>query len=95
MPENNEDRLKAALLSRALGFYGEDVNEEYNVEEDGGERMVRKKITKKYYPPDLSALNILLGKEPEISGMSDGELEAERERLINELRESVRTVGSG
>lgn len=87
----NEKKLKRALLQRALGFYGEDISEEYETG-DEGERMVKRKINRKFYPPDLSAVRELLGKVEPASAetMSDEDLERERERLLAELREELK-----
>jgi hypothetical protein len=84
----NDGKLKEALLKRALGFYCEDVSEEYEAG-DGGERMVKRKVNRKFYPPDLGALRELLGKEPVMTEMSDEELESERDRLLAELKEGL------
>ena len=85
MDEQN-DKLKEALLKRALGFYIWERNYEYEVDGEK-ERLVKRKSNKKYIPPDLSALRALLAdKGFDAQDLSDEELERERERLIAELR---------
>ncbi|MDR1093529.1 MAG: hypothetical protein LBL66_05210 [Clostridiales bacterium] len=82
-------KLKDVFLKRALGFYSEDVTEEYENDETG-ERLVKRKVNRKFNLPDLSALRELLGKEAAgLAEMSDAELERERERLISELRSEM------
>jgi len=83
-------KLKEALLNKALGFTTQEVVEEYGYT---GEDFVlqKRKTSTKSYPPDLSALQILLEKEvkepSEIEKMSDEELLKEKERLIKMLKE--------
>ncbi len=53
---------------------------------------MRRKVTGKYVPPDVSALKayIELAGEDDILTMSDEELEKEKLRLLKELRELER-----
>ena len=83
-------KLKEALLNKALGFTTQEVVEEYGF--TGDEFVLQKRKTStKSYPPDLSALQILLDKEgkefDEIENMTDDELAHEKERLIKLLKE--------
>ena len=83
-------KLKEALLNKALGYTTQEVVEEYGYT---GEEIVlqKRKTSTKSYPPDLSALQILLEKEvkepSDIEKMSDEELLKEKERLIKMLKE--------
>lgn len=54
--------------------------------EDGVQRLVKKKITKREFPPDLKAVKLLLDGGDE--AFSDEELEAEKKRLIEMLKEN-------
>lgn len=88
--DKNNKKLKEALLNKALGYTTQEVVEEYGY--SGDEFVLQKRKTStKSYPPDLSALQILLDKEvkdtDEIEIMSDEELLKEKERLINLLKE--------
>lgn len=57
--------------------------EEFAVQ-DGELRLVKKKVTKREIPPDIKAVKLLLdGKEE----LSDEELEAERQKLLDILKE--------
>ena len=85
----NKKELKKALLNKALGYTTQEVVEEYGYT---GEDFVlqKRKTSTKSYPPDLSALQILLegGKEIDvIEKMTDEELKQEKERLIKLLKE--------
>jgi len=88
--DKNKKKLKEALLNKALGFTTQEVVEEYGY--TGDEFVLQKRKTStKSYPPDLSALQILLEKEgkqfDEIENMTDEELLIEKERLIKLLKE--------
>lgn len=66
-----------------------EVVEEYTIDEGGKEKLIKKKVTKKYVPPDLSSAKVLLEKFQgnEISTMSKEELLKERQRLLKQLKE--------
>ena len=55
----DEDLIKS-LLKRAKGYRYNEVQEEYSVKEDGDFVLTKKKIVKKYCPPDSSALKTYL-----------------------------------
>jgi len=86
-----EDKIKKALLKKALGYNADEIVEEYAV--DNGEQiLLKKKITKKHYSPDINAVKVLLTKyyktyEEKIALMSDDELFEEEKRLLNLLKE--------
>ena len=86
----NDKKLKEALLNKALGYTAQEIVEEYGY--TGDEFVLQKRKTStKSYPPDLSALQMLLEKEvkesSDIEKMSDEELEEEKERLLKLLKE--------
>ena len=93
MTQRDENKLKSALLKRALGYISEDVVEEYETGggEDVGEmqRLVKRKVTKKYNPPEMDALKQLIKNEPGIADLTDEELEAERVKLLAELEKEL------
>lgn len=88
-----EDKLKQeiekALAKKAVGYNLNEIVEEYVVDETGETKLIKKKVTKKYVPPDLSSAKILLDKykSAEISIMTTEELLMEKQRLLNELKE--------
>ena len=66
--------------------------EEYSYDEEGKPKLSKKRVTKKHYAPDISAMKILIERygnlsREEIELMSDEELRAERNRLIKLLEE--------
>ena len=87
----DDDKLKEALLKKALGFESEEVLEEYLPDDDGTPRLTKRKVTKKFNPPDMSALKFLLEQgqlsDEEISRMTDKQLEEEMHRLLLTLKE--------
>ena len=91
--KKNEDSLsiiKKALLKKAQGFYADEIIEEYAYE-DGKEVLLKKKVTKKYVPADLTASKLLLDyfgeKTESFDGLSDTELDKEAIRLVKEYQE--------
>jgi len=93
-----KDRRKEAeeaLRKKALGYKTTEVVEEYGVTDTGAVELVKRKVTEKDVPPDLSALKTYLEYnmgEEELKNYSIDELMAERERLLREL-ESVSLKG--
>ena len=87
----NEDEIKDALLKKALGYESDEIIEEYGTDSEGKPVLTKRKITKKYNPPDISALKFLLEQESfgddEISKMTDQELMQEKNRLLQLLKE--------
>ena len=92
-----KDKIADALLKVALGFQVAEVTEEY-AEVDGALKLTKRKRTKKDVPPDLKAVQMLLGENGGgIENMSDEELLAEKKRLLAALekseRETVKEMG--
>ena len=90
---DDEDKLRKALLKKALGYNADEVVEEYTFDDEGGLKLSKKKVTSKHYGPDISAVKVLLERfyksyEDKISAFDDEELEEERLRLIKALKES-------
>ena len=80
-----QNKVKDAVLKVALGYSLEEVTEEYDAR-DGELKLVKRKETRKDVPPDLKAVQLLLN-EDDYSALSDEELQAEKIRLINQLKE--------
>lgn len=87
----NEEEIKQALLKKALGFECDEIVEEYTADENGNSILSKRKITKKVNPPDLNALRFLLERaelsDDDIAKMTDKQLLAEKERLLQLLKE--------
>ena len=86
-----DEQILEALRKKALGYTYDEIQEEYSVNEDGDSILTKKKIVKKYCPPDSVALKAYLELAPEKSydKMSDEELETEKQRLLLELKEKT------
>ena len=89
MDEKSQKKIKKALLDKALGYTTQEIIEEYGM---SGEEFVlqKRKTSTKTYPPDLSALQLLLEEkevENKYQNFSNDELEKEKLRLIKLLKE--------
>lgn len=87
----NEEEIKNALLKKALGYESDEIVEEYTTDENGNSILSKRKITKKFNPPDINALRFLLEQsdlsDDEISKMSDKQLLQEKQRLLQLLKQ--------
>ena len=88
MTSDVHKKIKKALTKKAVGYETKEIVEEYQ-EDEGVLKLTKKRITKKHVPPDTQAARIVLGSidEKPVEDMTDEELEAERLRLINLLKE--------
>lgn len=80
------ESVKDALIKCAVGLSASEVVEEFAADGDGELRLVKRKVTKRDVPPDIKAVKMLMDGE-DLSGLSDDDLAAERERLIKLLKE--------
>ena len=91
MDKKSQKKIKQALLDKALGYTTQEIIEEYGI---SGEEFVlqKRKTSTKTYPPDLSALQMLLEDNQDINdkyaNFSKEELEKEKTRLIKLLKET-------
>lgn len=84
-----KDDIEKALLKKAVGYTVEEILEEYTVV-DNEIVLSKKKKSIKDYPPDLSAIKLVLENFDninEFSKLSREELLQEKERLLKELKE--------
>lgn len=81
----NRDSVRGALEKCAVGLSASEVVEEFAVE-DGELKLIKKKVTRRDIPPDIKAVKLLLDSD-DLSAATDGELEAERDRLLKMLKE--------
>lgn len=82
--------FKKALIKKALGYDATEVVEEYVSSEEGEVKLTKKKVTKKNVPPDITALKLLMENEVKpVSQMSEEELLAERDRLLEILKQTT------
>ncbi len=94
--EKKEEKLSDALLKVALGYQLAEVTEEY-AEVNGELKLTKRKKTKKDIPPDLKAVQMLLGEGlgEEYAALSDEELEREKRRLLASLKEGETKAKTG
>lgn len=88
--KKEQKQIQDALLKRAVGYDAEEVSEEYSFNEQGEKFLSKRKVSKKHFSPDVSAIKILLEnygekKVDELEKMTDEELFAERDRLLDLL----------
>lgn len=88
---DEQDKIKKALLKKALGYNADEVVKEYAYDDEGEAKLLKKKVTKKHFSPDISAVKVLLERyyhtyQEEISSMSDEQLLSEKEKLIKLLK---------
>lgn len=78
------DEIFDAVVKRACGYEAQEVVEEYAMV-DGSLELVKKRITKKDVPPDISAAKMIFDSN-DVDGLSDEQLEIEKRRLLEELK---------
>lgn len=91
-----DDEILKTLLKKATGYSRDEVQEEYAVTPEGDMVLTKRKVTKKYYPPDSTALKtyLELASERGTEEMSDEELAAEKVRLLRELAEEEKRASA-
>lgn len=77
------DDIYGAVVKRAVGYEARETVEEYAMV-DGSLELVKKRITLKDVPPDMTAAKMLFD-ESDVSSMTDEQLSAEKLRLLREL----------
>ena len=89
MNSNTKKKITQALVKKAIGLETVETVEEF-AETDGEVKLLKRKVTTKSVPPDVSAVKLLLemqSEERDIVDMTDEELEKERVRLMKLLEE--------
>ena len=89
MSDGDNKKLRAALMKKALGYVTSEQVCEYSIGEDGEQILCKKKVTKKQVSPDLAALKLLLEQKGEtnFAALSDEQLFAEREKILQQIKE--------
>ena len=81
-----DKKLVDSLYKKAVGYTATEQTTEYSP--DG--EVVKRKVTSKHFPPDISALKAyleLISSGEDYESMTDEELEREKQRLLKELEE--------
>lgn len=91
--KKKEEKIGDALMKVALGYQIAEVTEEY-AEVNGELKLTKRKKTKKDVPPDLKAVQLLLtsGESADYGGWTDEALQAEKAKLLAELKEQAAIV---
>ncbi len=90
----DKDKLATALMKKATGYDFDEVTEEFCFDDETGEmKKCKQKVNKKHSPPDVSAVRAYfeLFKEDiksKYDSMTEEELLQEKQRLLNELKNS-------
>ncbi len=89
MEEKTKKEIELALIKRAVGYDAKEIVEEFSSDEEGGERLCKRKITTKNFPPDVTAAKLLLcmNDEKDLSSLSDEELEEEKNKIYKILED--------
>ena len=90
--KNQKEALDDALFKKAIGFTAQEVSEEYNII-DNELTLSKKKTNTKTYPPDLSAIELMLEqiKDEETNDYNNYTLEElgkEKTKLLQMLEEA-------
>ena len=89
MNQKTKKQIEQALLKKAIGFDAQETVEEFS-ESEGEMKLLKRKVTLKSVPPDVSAVKHLLdirGDEVDLLSLSDEDLEKEKVRLMKILKE--------
>ncbi|MEG1509864.1 MAG: hypothetical protein RR454_05385 [Clostridia bacterium] len=81
-----KEKIKKALYKKALGYSVKETVEEFSCEDE----LIKKKITTKHIPPDITALKIYIDyaeQNKPYENLTDEELEQEKIRLLKQLKE--------
>ena len=89
-------KLKDALIKKAVGYDTDEIIEEYVVDEKNNSHLIKKKVTKKFVPADLTASKMLLdyynsAKTNSYENMSEPELDAQVIKLFKEYQQMSNT----
>lgn len=86
MNEKFTKKLEQMLLKKALGFKVREITEEYSFDNASNEMiLVKKKVSTKYIPPDVSAARAYAEHyklDENVSIMTDSQLSQEKQRLL-------------
>ena len=85
----DRDDIYGAVVKRAKGYEAKETVEEYAVV-DGTLELIKKRVTTKDVPPDMTAAKMLFD-DSDFSSMTDDMLEAEKRRLLLELEEESKS----
>ena len=80
------EEIEKAVFRRAVGYDIQEITEEYS----GDNELVKRKVSSKHYPPDMTAVKTMLelGTDgDELKKMSDSQLKELKKRLLCQLED--------
>lgn len=80
-----DKKIEKALLKKALGYDAKEIIEEYG-EVDGDVKLLKRKVTIKNVPPDVTAIKMITDGTKDLSELTDEELEEEKEKLLKLIK---------
>lgn len=87
----DEEKVAKQLLKKAMGYSVDEVVMEYVNDDDNNMKLVKKKVTKKHIPPDMSAVKTIIEKyfegDDNLIKYSDEELNLMRKQILKEIKE--------
>lgn len=88
-----ETDVMTALTKKALGYEVQEIIEEYSVDENNNERLMKKKVTTKSVPPDITAVKVILELEnlnnnQSFKDLTDEELDEKINQIIKQIKEN-------
>lgn len=81
----SDKKIEKALLKKALGYDAKEIIEEYG-EVDGDVKLLKRKVTIKNVPPDVTAIKMITDGAKDLSELTDEELEEEKEKLLKLIK---------
>lgn len=76
-------KIDSILMKKATGYFVEEKVEEFDRENE----VTKRKVSKKYIPPDTTAIKAVIERTAEnpLAGYTDEQLEQLKHRLLTEL----------
>lgn len=89
--EDKKQEMLSALYKRAVGYKSDEVVEEYAVDEENNQKLIKRKKTIKIVPPDITATKLyfeLVKSEDEFENLSNEQIEQEIKKIMDELNKN-------
>ncbi|MDE5549676.1 MAG: hypothetical protein K2J13_05440 [Clostridia bacterium] len=83
------EEIEKAVFRRAIGYDIQEITEEYS----GENELLKRKVSSKHYPPDMTAVKTMLElglDNDELKSMSDSQLVELKLRLLNQLNDMTK-----
>ena len=83
------EEIEKAVFRRAVGYDVQEITEEYS----GENELLKRKVSSKHYPPDMTAVKTMLElglDNDELKTMSDSQLIELKLRLLNQLNDMTK-----